>query len=190
MRRKNKRGQITILMVFILIGLLFSLIFIFIGGVVAVRINETLDRDIDLGQVNLASVNADTFGKFTEMYIANADWWGLSIIFGMVCGLFLSAFMTRGVSPKWGVILDIFIIVVVFITSLYVSSAYSTVLDVLASAGETFLEDYVGNTSRFMIHLPIFVVIIGAIMMFIFHSSIPRRDEERLQSGGYLQGVQ
>ncbi|GAH85610.1 unnamed protein product, partial [marine sediment metagenome] len=134
-------------------------------------------------------VNADTFGQFNTMVINNADWWGMSLIFGMIIGLFLSSYILRGRLPKWGLILDIFIILFVFFISLYISSIYQTLLDSLASADITFLEDYVAKTSMFVLNLPIFVVIIGVIMMILFHSSIPKRTEERIQEGGFLRGI-
>ncbi len=166
------------------------LILLLVGGIATVKINEALDINLSIGQVNLAEENAKSWGKFTEMYVSSADWWGISLIFGMIIGLFLSAFFLRGSFPKWALIFAIFIIISMFITSLYVSASYSSVLDALAGAGETFLEDSVTKTSMFMVNLPVFVVIIGVIMMILFHAGIPRRTEERIQSGGFLQGVQ
>lgn len=186
---KNKRGQSTWMMIIMVIALFFTTILLLVGGLVTTRINDALDRDIDMGQVNLQEVNANTFGKFNEMVINNADWWGISLIFGMILGLFLSSYILRNKFPKWGMILDIFIILFVFLISLYISSIYQTLLDSLASAGITFLEDYVVKTSMFVLNLPVFVVIIGVIMMILFHSSIPKKTEERIQKGGFLRGI-
>jgi len=186
---KNNRGQMTIFIFILIMASLFAVVLLFAGGIVVVKINQALDRDLDIGQVNLETINNETFGVFTTMYTNNADWWGLSIIFGMVFGLFLSAYFVRNTLPKWGIILDIFIILVAFLLSLYVSSIYSILLDALSSAGETFMEDYTPKTAMFILNLPIFSVIIGVIMMFLFHSSIPKKREERYQSGGNLQGA-
>lgn len=185
----NRRGQTTVLMIILLVALFFSVILLLVAGLVSTEINSALDQDIELGQVNLRQVNADTFGKFNEMIVINADWWGISLIFGMIFGLFLSSYILRGIFPKWGMILDIFIIMFVFFISLYISSIYRTLLDALASADITFLEDHVVRTSMFLLNLPIFVVIIGVIMMVLFHSSIPKRTEEKIQSGGLLRGI-
>ncbi len=168
---------------------IISTILLLVGVLVTTQINSALDIDVDMGQVNLREINALTFGKFNEMVINNADWWGMSLIFGMILGLFLSSYILRGRLPKWGIILDIFIILFVFIISLYISSVYQTLLDSLASAGITFLEDHVTKTSMFVLNLPVFVVIIGVIMMILFHSSIPRRTEEKIQEGGFLRGI-
>ena len=190
MNLNNKKGQSTIFMILLLVALFLMLILLFVGGVVTSKINTALDKNISLGNVNLATENAKTFGKFNEMFVVNADWWGMSLIFGMVLGLFLSAYFMRGLLPKWGIIIDIFIILTMFIAALYISSSYSLLLEEFAAIDETFLEDYATKTSMFMINLPIFVVIIGVVMMILFHSSIPKRTEERIQEGGFLQGVQ
>ena len=189
LKMNNKKAQSTLFMVVLILGLFFGVLLLFVGGITVTKINEALDVDLDLGQVNLKEVNAVTFGKFNEMFIVNADWWGMSLIVGMILGLFLSSYFLRSRFPKWGLVLDIFIILFIFITSLYVSSTYATLLEALAGAGETFLEDYTPKTSMFVLNLPIFVVIIGVIMMILFHSSIPKRSEERIQEGGFLQGV-
>ncbi len=187
---KNRKGQMTLLIAFLLIGMFFATILLLIGGITSMKINEALSQDILVTpNSTLADVNAITFGKFHEMVLVNADWWGMSVIFGMIFGLFLSSYFLRNRFPKWGIVLDIFIILFMFLISLYISATYQIILDAFASINETFLEDYVTKTSMFVLNLPVFVVIIGVIMMILFHSSIPKRTEERIQRGGILQGI-
>ena len=187
---KNKKSQITIFIVILILGVFIASIFLLVGGLIVTKINNALDVDIEIGQVNLAEENAKTWGKFTEMYVIGADWWGTSLIFGMIFGLFLSSFFVRGSFPKWGIILDIFIILFAFFISLYISSSYQELINIFASIDETFLEDTIPKTSMFILNLPIFVPVIGVIMMILFHSSIPRKTDERIQEGGFLRGVQ
>lgn len=187
---KNKKGQSTIFIAMLILGVFLTTIVLLVVGLVVTNINSALDIDVDIGQVNLGEENANTFGKFNEMIVVSADWWGTSIIFGLVFGLFLSAYFVRGSFPKWGIMLDIFLILFAFIISLYISSAYQEVINVFASIDETFLEDTIPKTSMFVLNLPIFVPVIGVIMMILFHSSIPRRTEDRIQEGGFLRGVQ
>ncbi len=189
-KMKNKKGQSTIFIAMLILGVFLTTIVLLVVGLVVTNINSALDIDVDIGQVNLGEENANTFGKFNEMIVVSADWWGTSIIFGLVFGLFLSAYFVRGSFPKWGIMLDIFLILFAFIISLYISSAYQEVINVFASIDETFLEDTIPKTSMFVLNLPIFVPVIGVIMMILFHSSIPRRTEDRIQEGGFLRGVQ
>lgn len=187
--KDNKRGQTTIFIFVLLIGLFASVIILLVGGIASVKINNALSQNITIGNVDLGTINSQTFGIFTSTYLNSADWWGIAAIFGMIIGLFLSSYITRGTYPKWGIVLDIFIIVTIFIFSLYMKSTYQVLLDALAGAGETFLEDYAPKTSLFMLNLPIFTVIIGVIMMVVFHSSIPRKSEETNVIEGGLQGI-
>jgi len=191
MRNKllNNRGQMTIF-IFMLIFIAFvAVIFIFVGGLTAVKINSALDQDVMIGSVNLSQTNADTFGQFTTAYLNNAEFWGLSIIFGMILGLVGAAYFLRNKFPKFLIIFDIFIIFVAFIVALYLSSTYQIVIDTFGIAGEIFMEDYTPKTAKFVLNLPIFVVIIGVLLMVILHSSIPRKKEEEIYQGGIVQGA-
>lgn len=185
----NKRGQSTF-MLFLMIFFLFAgILFLFISGVVVININNALDQDIQLGKVNLQTINSQTFGVFASMFINYADWWGLCLIIGLILGLFLSSYFTRNKFPKWGIVLDIFLIFTSFIFSLYISSSYELLINSLNSAGQTFLEDYAPKTSNFMLNLPTYIAIIGSVMMFLFHSSLPEKSEERLNIDGGFQGI-
>lgn len=189
MLSNNKNAQMSFLIIPMLILLMGAVLLILIGGILTIKFYDSLHQDVEIGQVNLQNVTEDSFGYFKTMYINSAEWWGLSIIFGMVIGIFLTSYLTRNSIPKWGIILDIFIIIGTFILCLYISGIYADLLESMATANETFLEDYTPKTSMFILNLHIFSVIIGAIAMFLFHSTIPKKKEEEYQSGGYLQGV-
>ena len=175
---KDRRGLST---VFILLGIFIafsSVIFLIVIGTFSVHMNEALDQNVTIGQVNLKTLNDQTFGQFNTMVINNADWWGLSIIFGMILGLFLTSYFARNKFPKITMILDLFFIFAAFLISLYLSSIYATIVNALNSAGENFAIVSLPKTSYFILNLPLFVVIIGVVMMILFHSSIPRKQEE------------
>lgn len=186
---KNKKGQFTALMFLGIMLVLFLVIYFLVFGTTILKIDEQFDQNISIGQVNLAEVNAVTFGVFADSLRNNADWWGLGTIFGMIFGLLLSAYFLRNKFPKISLIIDIFIIIAVFVFSLYMRSIYLTLMESLASAGEAFLELYMPNTSKFLLNLPIFVSIIGVLMMVINHSSIPARKEETGQTRGGFQAI-
>lgn len=177
-KRMNNKGQVTI---FVLVGLLIiflGAILIVVLGFFSTNLNSALDIDVDLGQVNLRTVNAQTIGQFNLMVTNHADFWGICIIFGMILGLFAGAYFTRNTAPRVGIILDLFIILLAFIVSLYMKAIYSDVITTLNRAGQTFALDYMVGTNYFILNLPIFIAIIGVIAMVLFHSSIPRKSEE------------
>lgn len=184
---ENKRGQMSIFTIVGIAVIFAYVIYMLVFGTIIISINTALDRDIDIGQVNLQTINAQTFGVLATTILNNADWWGIALIFGMIMGLFLSAYLLRDMLPRYGIILDIFIILTMFILSLYLRDSYNILVNALSTTSLTFLEDYLPKTSSFLLNLPIWIVIIGVVMMVLFHSGIPRKQEETFQRGGFLQ---
>ncbi len=184
---KNKKGQISILgFLGIFLVIAYAIVMLVVLSIVFFM-NQSLDQDIDIGQVNLKTINSQTFGVFADSILDNADWWGIALIFGMIMGLFLSSYLLRDRFPRFGIILDIFIIFGMFFFSLYLSDFYNTLIQALSTTSLTFLEDNIPRTSSFLLNLPIWTVVIGVIMMVLFHSGIPRKREETFQRGGLLQ---
>jgi len=174
----NKKGQTTIFLFIGIFIILFAIVALIVVGIVSENINSALDQNITIGSVNLANASAGTIGQLNSMVTGKADFWGISIIFGMVIGLFLSSYLMRNRFPKVGAIADIAIILVSFIISLYLRSIYSDVVIALDSAGQTFATTSLSNTNFFILNLPLFVAIIGVVMMVLFHAGIPRKSEE------------
>jgi hypothetical protein len=177
-RKTNKRGQVAI---FLLVGIVIAfmgVLLIIIIGFFSTHLDSALAIDTNIGQVNLKNISAQTIGKYNEMVVNNADWWGLAVIFGMILGLFGGAYFSRNQWPKIGLLIDIGAILMAFFVSLYLRAAYSSIVIAMSSAGEDFAITYLPNTNFFILNLPIFVAIIGTIMFILFHSGIPNKPDE------------
>lgn len=177
-KKMNRRGQTTIFLFIAVVILVLIMLAIIVLGIVSTNVNSALNIDTQIGNVNLSSVNAQTIGKFNTMVVNNADWWGIASIAGMILGLFISAYFVRNSYPKLGIILDLAFIFVTFIVSLYIRAIYSSVVTALSSAGQNFAVNNLTHSNFFILNLPIFVAIIGAVMMILFHSGIPAKSEE------------
>lgn len=180
---KAKKGQVTMFLIIILFGAFFGGIFLIWTLITSTTINSALDQNIQIGQVNLADANRDTFGKVNEMVTGKADFWGICIIFGMVIGLVLSGYFLRGKWPKIAVGLDIVIIFVAFLIALYLRSVYGTILSAFLAAGQSIAVSGLQKTNYFILNLPIFVGIIGVVTMVLTHMGIPRKEEELAVAG-------
>src|SRR3990167_7003074 len=108
----NKKGQTTIFLFIGIFVILLAIVALIVVGIVSENINSALDQNITIGSVNLANASAGTIGQLNSMVTGKADFWGISIIFGMVIGLFLSSYFMRNRFPKVGAIADIAIILV------------------------------------------------------------------------------
>lgn len=177
-RKMNNRGQIAIFLLVGLVIVFLGMILFIVLGFFSTNLYDALDIDVDLGQVNLQEYNDLTIGKFNDMVVNNADWWGLALIFGMVLGLAGGAYFTRGKFPKLGILIDIGVILGAFFVSLYLSAVYSDLVIALSSAGQDFAVDHLTRSNFFILNLPLFVTIIGVLMMILFHTGIPPKQEE------------
>jgi len=161
----NKKGDfvgIFVFMIFALIIVLVSAIFIYIGG-------ETQDQlKASLGSMDLATedVNAtidDTFGDVNAAY-GGLYWISIFVIVGMILGIFIGSYL---VTTKPVFFLPyIFMVIIAVVVSVGISNAYEQIVNnpTLASTFAGFV-----GANFILLHLPIWVSIIGmtgGIIMF------------------------
>jgi hypothetical protein len=183
---KDKRG-ITFNIFSVMVILIFGVIVLAILGFIFSNMRSGLNQDVMIGQVNLSNASESTFGVFESAYNNNLDLFGLFLIFGMIGGLLIASFMLRGEWNKLLIPVDLILMVVVYITAVLISNAYETILTASAGIIPQF-EGSMPKTSNFILHLPRYVVIIGAVCMILFYSAIPRREDERQQLQSYQEG--
>ena len=177
----NKKGLATIT-VFSFIFLVF--IWILFIGILATIFNLTttnLDLDVNIGQVNLSEPVRDTFGQINTGLLAGIDTIGYVIIFGLIITMFTNAYIFRGEHPKLCAIIDIILLVFAYIVAIYVSNTYEILIH-----STSILNVYIVNlprTSTFILRLPIYVSIIGIIMMILSYAGFPRNTEEEIIIG-------
>lgn len=99
----------------------------------------------------------------------------------MALGLIGSAYFLRGNFPRIFIILDIFIIVVAVIISVYLSNTYEVFITSLADTIPQYT-DAIPRTSTFILNLDNIVIVVGALTIALAHIVIPRkrRNEETL----------
>ncbi|KKM78656.1 hypothetical protein LCGC14_1357790 [marine sediment metagenome] len=175
----NKKGegriQATMLLFVYIFVVFFGSMFLGLAIFFFAQVDAALDQDIDVGQVNLREINADTFGAMTDSFLRTADTIGLFIVLGMIGGVMLVAFFFGNDQKIW-IPIDFIIILFAFITSVYLSQVYDLLINSTA-----FLDVYINNipqTSRFMLNLPLIVSIVGAILMVLTYSGL-RKDQQK-----------
>jgi len=182
---KDKRG-ITYNIFYVLAVLIFGVVLLAVLGFIFNSVRNGLNQDVMLGQVNLSNASESTFGVFDDAYNTNLDLFGLFLIFGMIGGLLIASFMLRGTWNKLLIVVDLILMIVVYITAVLISNTYEHLL--IASNGViSQFEGSMPKTSNFILHLPRYVVVIGAVCMILFYSAIPRREDERV-SQSYQEG--
>lgn len=166
---KNKRGGFTDLFLFIVISLilvLFSVVFIYIGGITSDKLHETMDTMDIGGDLNVSETIDQTVGK-TNVAYQSLTWITVLLIVGMTLSIFIGSYLVT-TKPIF-FIPYIFITIIAVIVSAGISNAYNTLLT-SASTTElaTSFSGFAGS-NWILLHLPIWVTIVGitgAIIMF------------------------
>jgi ABC-type sugar transport system permease subunit len=174
---KDKRG-ITFNLIIIICLMLVGVIVIGILGFVFSSIYSGLNQDVLIGSVNMSNVTEQTYGTFNTAFNNNLDLFGLFLIFGMIGGLLIASFLMRGKWDKLLIVVDLILLVVVYIVAVVISNTYETLLTASAGVISQF-EGSMPKTSNFLLHLPRYVSIIGAVCMILFYSGIPKRENEQ-----------
>lgn len=179
----NKKGQpMLYTIVFVIGALIFTVLLgLFVYGYYVV--NESLNINISVGQVNLAEVNAQTFGAFANSFIGIADNLGAAVLVMMCFLMILNAYFFGSKYPKLFLVVDIFILIMAFILSVYISSTYYTYIN--SSSFLSFYSEKIPKTSAFIVGLPAIVGVVGALILFFSYAAIKKDNPEVNNVLGY-----
>lgn len=175
----NRKGDLQMTSVIPIILFIFAVFFflIFYGITIAgfSLVNDALSQDVDVGASNLADVNDLTFGAITEALLNSADTIGIMIIFSMIVFMIFSAYFFGNNNKLW-IPVDILILLFVYIIAVYISNSYETIIHV-GSVFDVYI-DTLPKSSSFMLNLPMYVPIIGALIMIVTYTRIGRDDDQ------------
>ena len=185
MNKKGVQGPVTIqmfLFVFVALFIIMGLgLYVFAFNL----ITENIGVDVDVGQVNLKNVTDSTLGKINVALGLNADILGVIILLMMSVMMMLNGFfLGRGNSRLW-IVGDIFILVFVFILSVYIAQIYSILIN--ASPILSVFIDDLPKSSTFILNLPIYTATIGALIMIVSYAAINERGRGQANVLGFEQ---
>lgn len=172
---KNK-GIVTLNLIIILFLMITGVLFIGISVYIFGKINTSLDLDIEMGNVNFKDVKDDTFGQLNSGFLNSADFLGVAVILGMIFLMIGNAFMTGRDYPRLMFVIDLFILFFAFIIAVYLAQAFSLVIG--STEEFNIFRDSMPNSSRFILNLPIYVGIIGSLIMIASYITLTRRVED------------
>lgn len=173
----KKKGMATLDIIPYLFIFLMVAIFLGIAVYSFQLINNTLNQDVQVGQVNLGNVTELTFGKISNAFVDNADNIGLALLIGMCLLMIMNAFLLSSSYPKVFIILDILILIFAFILAVYISQSYNTYIQGVKGTIDVYI-DNMPKTSTFILNLPTFVGTLGAIIIIISYSGIGKENSE------------
>jgi len=183
---RNKKGS-TVVWAFIII---FVALLVAIGlGVTVYSFNlvtQTIGQDVDIGQVNLQEVTNSTLGQINTGMLTNADTIGIVFLLGMILLMVLNGYYIGSKNPKLFFVIDIFLLALFFIPSIYVSQVYETFINSATVFSDTFINT-IPKTSKFILNLPVIIGTAGVLTMILSYAGI-RKDEETEGDGANVLG--
>ncbi|KKM84190.1 hypothetical protein LCGC14_1301730 [marine sediment metagenome] len=181
---KNKRGIATFQIFLFAFIVLFWIIFLGIEVLIFNLTFDNLNIDLDVGGTNLGNVTRGTLGQINTGLLNSADFIGYSLIFGMVLIMFVGAYYFRGQFPKVMLVVDILILVFAYILAVYITNSYEILINSTTILGDVYI-DVLPKSSEFILRLPIFVSIIGAIIIILSYSGFPKTNEGEASIGEF-----
>lgn len=175
MNLQNKRGLSLVFILLFIFACFFLIIFLGLAMFSFSQVNSILNQDVDIGQVNLQDVNNQTFGQISTGFVDNGDTLGIVMIFGMVLFMMLNGFILGRDHPKLFLIIDIFILFFAFILAVYISQTFETFINA-SSVLSVYIDD-LPKSSAFILNLPVYVSIIGILVMILTYAGINKKEE-------------
>lgn len=174
----NKKGGFTDLFLFIIFTVIIvfiSGIFIYIGSVTKTELHKALDNSTVLnGTDNISGTIDDTFGKVPDAY-QSLYWISVFLIFGMILSIFIGSYMVT-TKPVF-FIPYIFVVIIAVIFAVGISNAYESTLENMPTNLSTVFADFVG-ANFILLNLPVVVVVIGFVGAIIMFSRMGVKESE------------
>lgn len=166
---RNKRGIITVMLIFFVF---FALFVVIIAGTAFYGLETFHDvggniTGITVGNVSFAETYQDTLGGGLQTLIGTLSTSALALLLGMIIVMLIVGFRVPKHNRVW-IILDIFIIIVAFIVAVYISIVFSSFIN----SSETFLNIYSGElqkSSTFLLNLPFIIAITGGLIIIVHY---------------------
>lgn len=175
---KDKKG-LAVIDLFVFSGyVLVIIMFLGLAMLIFSLINTYLGQDVDIGNVNLQNATEDTFGKLSSALVNYGDSLGISLIFGMVIFMIGNAYFTSENYPKLMIVIDIIILVVAFIFAIYISQGYNYLITAETDGILDIYVDSLPKSSSFLLNLPAYIGVIGALVMIFSYTGFRRNSEE------------
>lgn len=182
----NKRGNITLMMIFFIFFAFFALLMIGIGLYGVNLFHNTINKiDFKLGNVSFNESYTQTIFPIVEQANSKANSMSLLFLLGMVLVMLLIGYHYS--ENRLWIIFDIFVIIGAFIISIYLSQGFNSFIH----SSDQILDIYsnqLQSSSRLMLNLPVIVPIVGILIIILTYGITQKpKDETPDVYGGYYE---
>ena len=108
------------------------------------------------------------------------------ILSGMIVLMIMNGYFLGSKYPKLFWLVDVFLLVLFFIPSIYISQIYDTFINSSTVFTDTFI-NIIPKVSKFMLNLPIIISTAGILTMIVTYAGL-RKESEPETDGANVQG--
>ena len=169
--KMKTKGSILDIMIWIAIAfvaIVFFAAWMYGHGLLVAELAAMEDIQLDNSKVSIANASADTFGT-VDSALNNLHFVAFGLIFASAVSIFISNFLIKS-NPVFFVIY-VFFIVAVTIAAIPISNAYEALMTDAVLGAE--ISGFKG-ASFIMLHLPVWVVVIGFVGAIFLFAGIMR----------------
>ena len=178
----NKKGVSTINLMLVVCFCFFVIVLLGIAGFFFNTLTVNIAQNVEVGSVNLGVVTNQTIGQINRGLQENLDVYGIILLFSMVMGMFMIAFLTRGQYPRLMIIIDFLLLIFAYVLAVYIANTYEILINA-ASILDVWLVD-MPKSSTFILNLPGIVAIVGVVTMILSYMALPKEDNESVVNLG------
>lgn len=175
-----KKGFTSIMLIFFVFFAFFVVVF---AGVTFYGMETFRDAsnitDFQVGNVSFSETYENTLGQGLETVISTLSTVSFALLLGMIIVMLIIGFKTRDKNRLW-VILDIFIIIVAFVTAVYISITFNSFIN----SNEIFLDIYsidIQKSSAFLLNLPLVIAVVGGLIILATYIPFKRKEPNVLE---------
>lgn len=180
----SKKGFSTTWTLFAFI--FFALFAVFILGILyymGSTANSVLESvDLTVGNQSFHDAYEETLGAGFDAGLSNLSNIALGLLLGMIVLMLVVGYMSGG-NTKIMIIADIAIIVVVFMTSVYLTQSFDSFINSNEEFFIIYSEEF-ENASRIVLNLPIYVAVVGALIIIVTYAAKRKKEPEVVSFSG------
>lgn len=182
----NKKGMTTMMLIaYIFIGF-FVIIFLAVMIYLASNVDNAFrSLTISVGNVSFNNTYNQTMAPALNKLINQSDNLGISLLLGMIIVMLICGYKFRN-KRRLFIILDILIIIVCFIISVFIQNSYNTIIRANDDLYSIFTNE-LANSSTFLLRLPLIISIVGVLIMVVTYATINKKRSPVIYGDEYVE---
>lgn len=164
---RNKRGQLTLMIIFLVIAALGAMIVLGLSSWVFTIMDDQLRSiDFEIGNISWNETYNQSLGRGLEAASTTSPQIiSIGLLFGMIIAMMFVGYYSRSRSKLW-ILLDVGVIIVAEILANLAVTSFLALMNITPELLDVYSNTLSGG-SKFIINLPVIIPIVGVLIMIM-----------------------